>query len=94
MEPETDYVVSLLNSNKTEVARVVMTDGSDSRFTVANLQPGQYSLRVILDKNDNGRWDSGNYVAKIQPEEIMLFPLEQLRGNWETEAKASVKRKE
>ena len=94
MEPETDYVVSLLNSNKTEVARKVMTDGSDSRFTVANLQPGQYSLRVILDKNGNGRWDSGSYDAKIQPEEIMLLPLEQLRGNWETEAKASVKRKE
>lgn len=94
MEPETDYVVSLLNSNKIEVARKTMTADSESRFTTPHLQPGQYSLRIVVDTNKNGRWDSGHYDAKSQPEEILLFPIEQLRGNWETEAKASVKKKE
>ncbi len=94
MEPETDYIVSLLNSNKVEVDRKIMTSDSENKFTAFHLQPGQYSLRIVVDTNKNGRWDSGHYDTKIQPEEIMLFPIEQLRGNWETEAKAGVKKKE
>lgn len=94
MAPETDYVVSLLNSNKIEVARKIMTADSEGRFTTPHLQPGQYSLRVVVDANKNGRWDSGHYDTKSQPEEILLFPIEQLRGNWETEVKASVIKKE
>lgn len=94
MEPETDYIVSLLNSNKVEVDRKIMRSDSENKFTALHLQPGQYSLRIVVDTNKNGRWDSGHYDTKIQPEEIMLFPVEQLRGNWETEVKAGVKKKE
>lgn len=94
MEPETDYIVSLLNSNKVEVDRKIMRSDSENKFTALHLQPGQYSLRIVVDTNKNGRWDSGHYDTKTQPEEIMVFPVEQLRGNWETEVKAGVKKKE
>lgn len=94
MEPDTDYVVSLLNSSKVEIVRRIMREDTESRFTAQHLQPGQYTLRVVVDTNKNGRWDSGKYDAKIQPEEMLLFPIEQLRGNWETEARFSVKKKE
>ena len=30
-----------------------------------NINPGDYSIRLIHDKNKNMKWDSGNYLKKI-----------------------------
>lgn len=93
MDTETDYVVSLLNSTKAEVlSRIVRGDG-DSTLRLAALTPGQFSLRIVIDRNRNGRWDSGLYDTYTQPEEVLLFPLEQLRANWELETKVDLKPK-
>jgi hypothetical protein len=35
--------------------------------------PGTYYFRVIYDDNKNREWDSGNYLEKIQPEEVIYF---------------------
>lgn len=50
------------------------------------IEPGDYTLRVITDWNRNGRWDTGNYEQRLQPEPIYLRPLEKLRANWDLEA--------
>jgi len=34
------------------------------------LQPGEYYLKVIVDYNRNGKWDTGDYSADLQPEEV------------------------
>ncbi len=48
------------------------------------LDPGKYYIRVILDANKNGKWDTGNFLKSIQPEEIKYFPdLIDVRANWE-----------
>lgn len=86
------YVVELLSTNK-EVVRSVLVVGEEAgvRVILGPVVPGQYTLRVIKDSNGNGRWDTGHYEARRQPEEVMLFPLEQLRGNWALEARVSVR---
>jgi hypothetical protein len=38
------------------------------------LTPKTYYLRLIFDSNKNKKWDSGNYLKKIQPERISYFP--------------------
>jgi hypothetical protein len=50
------------------------------------LYPGKYSLKAIFDKNENGKWDTGNYLKHLQPEQIFLItkPVE-LRSNWDNE---------
>ena len=40
------------------------------------LDEGSYKLLMIMDKNGNGRWDTGNYDKKIQPEYIFNYPSE------------------
>lgn len=92
--PEEQYVVILLNSANTEVLRQTVQGATTQKFSLSALQPGQYSLRVIQDTNRNGRWDAGLYDAARQPEPVFLFPLEQLRANWELESKVSLKPKE
>lgn len=50
------------------------------------LEPGDYSFKVVLDKNNNGRWDTGNFELKIQPEEIHTFTeATKVRANWEVD---------
>lgn len=35
---------------------------------------GKYRIRMIYDANNNGRWDTGAYLQKIQPEKVSYFP--------------------
>jgi hypothetical protein len=50
------------------------------------LSPGKYSLKAIYDKNQNKKWDTGNYLKHIQPEPIFLYALPKaLRSNWDVE---------
>ena len=46
--------------------------------------PGEYLIRVIYDSNANGKWDTGNFLLKTNPEEIVYFPdLLEVRSNWD-----------
>ncbi|TCK65089.1 Ig-like domain-containing protein [Winogradskyella wandonensis] len=39
-----------------------------------NIEAKQYQLRVVFDENKNRRFDTGNYLKKIQPERISYYP--------------------
>ena len=48
------------------------------------LPPGEYQIRIIKDANGNGKWDTGNYLKKIQPEEVKYLKESiNVRANWE-----------
>jgi uncharacterized protein (DUF2141 family) len=51
-----------------------------------NLIPGNYEFCIIFDTNNNGVWDTGNYLSKIQPERIEYYsdPIE-IRKGWDSE---------
>jgi len=52
------------------------------------LPVGEYAITLLLDNNNNGKWDTGAYYdkPKRQPEIVKLFttPLN-IRANWENE---------
>lgn len=61
---------------------------SGKKFLLSNLEPGEYKFKVILDDNKNGKWDTGNFEEKIQPEEIHWYSeLTKVRANWEIDLK-------
>ncbi|MDT7830867.1 Ig-like domain-containing protein [Flavobacteriaceae bacterium S356] len=37
------------------------------------LIPKSHLIRVIIDKNNNGKWDTGDFLKRIQPEEIIYY---------------------
>jgi len=48
-----------------------------------DLTPGKYNIRVIHDTNGNKKFDSGNYLKKIQPERVSHFEMtDEIRANW------------
>ena len=38
------------------------------------MAPGIYYVRAFVDKNGNGRWDTGNYDEDLQPEDVYYYP--------------------
>ena len=50
------------------------------------IEPQKYSMRVIYDTNKNKLRDTGNYLEKLQPEEVIHFPTEiDVRANWDVD---------
>lgn len=56
------------------------------------LEPGTYRFRMIVDENDNGRWDPGSLPLRKRSEKVIYFQKEiTLRANWETELELELK---
>lgn len=50
------------------------------------LKPGEYFLRMYIDRNNNGQWDPGSIDSRTQPEEVFYFSKKlTLKANWELE---------
>ena len=61
-------------------------------YNFYSIDPGNIFLRLIYDKNKNGKWDTGNYLKNLQPERIIYFKDKiELRANWDREFDFNVK---
>jgi hypothetical protein len=57
-----------------------------SRYTFKLFRPGDYSIRILYDTNGNGRWDTGDYWKKRQPERVNSRKQKlSIRPNWDNE---------
>ena len=82
-DSESPYILELIDS-RGETKRTIREVTEDDSYAIENLLPGIYFLRIIKDLNQNGKWDTGNYLQKIQPEEVIYYPdTLELRANWE-----------
>ena len=83
-DPSCQYIVFLQNNKGNTIQQHIIS--AKQSVTYAHLDPGSYKIKVIKDRNNNGRWDTGNYELKIQPEEIFFFdkPIN-IRGYWDIE---------
>lgn len=78
-------VILQLVNKKGETKRELIHHEEDGKlFEFEFVDPGEYYVRIIYDDNDNGKWDTGNYLKGIQPEEVIYMrnPLD-VRQNWE-----------
>jgi len=54
-----------------------------STFNWTWFETGEINLRLIEDQNQNGKWDSGDYFLKRQPERVWIYKEKiQIRPNW------------
>lgn len=73
--------IELLNGSDAPVRKAIVKNSSAKLFY---LEPGTYYMRLVVDRNENGKFDTGNYLEKRQPEEVFYFPGEiSLRANWD-----------
>lgn len=48
------------------------------------LKPQKYYMRLIVDRNNNGKWDTGNYDSDQQAEEVYYYPeVIECKAKWD-----------
>jgi hypothetical protein len=75
--------IQLLNDKESVVREVAATsDGVKFEY----LAPNTYFLRLYIDVNGDGKWTTGDWLLKRQPEPIYYYPKRlKLRANWDFE---------
>ena len=74
-------VVQLLGSDGKPVAQAPTKNGRAEFYYV---QPGKYYLRCFFDRNGDGKWTTGSWSPRRDPEEVYYFPKEiEVRANWD-----------
>lgn len=88
---EGNAIVQLLNSSDAVVREQKLKENNTCDFYF--LQPNtKYYIRMYIDSNNNGKWDTGVYDKKIQPEEVYYFPkVWEMKANFEFEEDWDVK---
>lgn len=82
-EDKSPFILELVDLKGKVLRRYDKINDSDY-YEFKYLLPGKYLFRYIRDKNGNKKWDTGNYLKKIQPE-IVYYSTDtiDLRANWD-----------
>jgi hypothetical protein len=79
---QSHYIVQLLDT-KGKTYKENKVEGSQ-KVGYDALPPGDYRIRVIKDDDGNGKWTTGNYLKKRQPERVYYYPqVITIRSNWD-----------
>lgn len=90
---ETDFIIQLVKPDDegTVYKEQWFDETVEEAIRLNYLKPGEYLIRIIRDENSNKKWDTGDYLNHIQPEEVSFYPEKvEVRANWEMELKWTV----
>jgi hypothetical protein len=80
--PRAKWLLQILSRQEKPVRQAYIPKNGKIGFQY--LTPGDYYLRIIVDENGNGEWDTGNLSEQIQPERIIYYQESvNVRANWE-----------
>jgi type II secretory pathway component PulJ len=73
---------------------------SETTINIKNVPPKKYLFKSIYDANRNGKWDTGIFMKKIQPEQVRYMRNENsieeivVKANWDNELEWNIKLRE
>jgi len=77
-------IIELINDQGDIVAKKYATEPKEFEFR--NLKPSRFMIRIIYDDNGNHKWDTGNFLQNIQPEQVYYVKtIIEAKANWEVE---------
>ena len=85
-------LVLQLRNAQGRISREALLDSLPGQLAWSDLAPGSYGLKLIEDRDGNGRWTTGSFINGRQPERIFLLedPVI-LRAGWAVETNWEVK---
>ena len=96
-----DLTIQFTDSISTGIIHVLQKDKvirtlafqETNKISLPNLLPGEYTFKIILDHNKNGKWDPISPESKTLAEEVLLFntPVK-IRANWEVETNFEIQK--
>jgi len=76
------FIVQLMTDKEVLVREKIIASAQQVQFDY--LMPGVYKVKVIFDRNSNGKWDTGNYITHSQPEKVEYYTATlNIRANWD-----------
>jgi uncharacterized protein (DUF2141 family) len=82
---EENFIVQLLDNN----FNVLQSERNKKNVSFEDLTPGEYQLRLVIDKNRDGHWSAGNFLTRVEPEPTRFYRNDQkttsikLKANFE-----------
>ena len=92
---ECNYIVQLLRNKKVVQTKQINYDG---KLIFSFIEPDTYAIKIIEDKNNNGRWDTGSLKQRLQPERVKMCQIDdgktqiKLRQGWTNTLLVDVKK--
>lgn len=75
------FVIQLVSNKEIKYQGVI----KNGKWERALVQPGEYEIRVLVDENRNGIWDTGVYYGKPRKQPEKVFPYKEnitVKKNW------------
>ena len=81
------YIAQLMPAGReNQVLETKVLRGKSSyELSYLNYMSQDYMVRLITDENKNGKWDTGAYLSRRQPERIFDSKVIKVRANWDNE---------
>ncbi|PTN09045.1 Ig-like domain-containing domain [Mangrovibacterium marinum] len=77
------FIQLVKNTDKEEPVQQIAIR-SDGEIEFPYLNPEKYKIKLVIDRNENGKWDTGDLAKGLQPERVVYFPkILKLRSNFE-----------
>ncbi|MBW3545506.1 MAG: DUF2141 domain-containing protein, partial [Bacteroidetes bacterium] len=78
---EEQFLVQLIRSDNMKIVQQLK---NTRKYTFRYVEPGDYLIRIIIDRNRNGQWDPGN-INTMEPAEKVFISDQPItiKANWE-----------
>ncbi|HSG68621.1 MAG TPA: DUF2141 domain-containing protein, partial [Bacteroidales bacterium] len=74
-------LIQLLDKDEKVVREEII--GAEASITWDYLNPGNYMVKAVADLNGNGKWDTGIFSIRKQPEPVVFHPeILEVREGW------------
>jgi hypothetical protein len=85
VEDNQQYLLEIWSEDEKKIL-YQFTISKNNIIRIGEILPGSVKIKVILDKNKNGKWDNGDVFKKISPERIGYMKEKiVLRAYWDLE---------
>jgi hypothetical protein len=85
-------IIQLLDNNEKLLQQAITEE--DGKLTFSLLEKGSYKIRAISDLNGDGKWTTGNFFERRQPEPVTYFPkIIEIPEGWDANEKWDLSRK-
>ncbi len=79
-------LIQILDNGKEEKLVKELRIDKDQVITIPFMDPKKYLMKAVFDRNNNGKWDSGNLEEQIEPEEVCYYlGVIKVRSNWDNQ---------
>jgi hypothetical protein len=79
------YFIQLLDTK----FKVIQEQKNNQRYVFSEVKPGDYFIRILIDTNENGKWDYADFRYNQIAEPVIIYMDETgtsktaVRANWE-----------